>query len=173
MEQKMPGEMRSERLVLRQFTDADAHFIMELLNSEGWKKFIGNRGIESAEDARRYIADTLLAGWQATGIGFYCVETHSDGQPVGMCGLVRRAYLHYPDIGFALLPQYEGRGYAREAARRVLAAAFAMAEIDTVGAIVLPANARSIDLLEALGMHYEKDIEEPGGEILALYRLSR
>ena len=40
--------------------------------------------------------------------------------PIGMCGLFKRTYLDYPDLGYALLHQYHGKGYAIEAAASIL-----------------------------------------------------
>jgi RimJ/RimL family protein N-acetyltransferase len=40
--------------------------------------------------------------------------------PVGMCGLIKRKTLDDVDIGFALLPEYEGNGFATEAAVAVM-----------------------------------------------------
>src|ERR1700741_2419628 len=46
----------------------------------------------------------------------YLVQFKASGQPIGVCGLVRREFLPGPDLGFALLPEFVGRGYATEAA---------------------------------------------------------
>jgi ribosomal-protein-alanine N-acetyltransferase len=48
---------KTRRLVLRPFTLADAPFIVVLLNSEGWLRFIGDRGVRTLDDARTYLQD--------------------------------------------------------------------------------------------------------------------
>ena len=43
--------LKTERLQLRQFTLDDSEFIIRLLNSEGWLKFIGDRNVQTKEQA--------------------------------------------------------------------------------------------------------------------------
>ncbi len=45
----------TERLLINPLSTYDDYFILELLNTEGWIKFIGNRNIHSQADASAYI----------------------------------------------------------------------------------------------------------------------
>jgi [ribosomal protein S5]-alanine N-acetyltransferase len=93
---------------------------------------------------------------------------------VGMCGLVRREGLPDADIGYALLPQHERQGYAREAAQATLAFAFDTAKLARVLAITDPANAASSRLLESIGLRFEKTVQLPKIEgPSALYAITR
>jgi [ribosomal protein S5]-alanine N-acetyltransferase len=47
--------IQTDTLLLEILSENDADFIMELLNTEGWIKYIGNRNINSKEDAIAYI----------------------------------------------------------------------------------------------------------------------
>ncbi|MBO9636114.1 MAG: GNAT family N-acetyltransferase, partial [Chitinophagaceae bacterium] len=131
-------------------------------------RYIGDRGIRDAEGAKRYI-DKIVNNYHVLGFGLYAMELKDTGEVVGLCGLLKREYLPAVDIGYALLPQFEGRGLALEACRSVMEIAVKELEMDTVFAIVTPANARSIHLLEKLGFNLEKEIEE-GGEPLLVYK---
>ncbi len=94
------------------------------------------------------------------------------GEKTGMCGLVKRVGLEYIDLGFALLPQYENKGYAFESSLGVVQYAKNILNIDKLAAITLPSNLPSIKLLEKLGMKFEKRINIPGDpEELLLYKM--
>lgn len=142
--------METSRLRLRRFTEADAAFVLELLNEPGWLRFIGDRGVRDLEAARAYIEKGPGAMYARLGFGLYCVEAKQDGTPLGMCGLLKRDNLEHVDIGFAFLARHQGRGYAREAVVATLGEAHDLG-LSQVAAITNPDNARSIRLLESLG----------------------
>src|SRR5688500_13793001 len=112
--------LETERLALRQFTLDDAEFILELVNEPSWKKYIGDRGINTSDDARKYIETVPLASYAKHGFGLWAVNLKHDGSLVGMCGLIKRDTLDDVDLGFALLARFEGRGYASDAAQATL-----------------------------------------------------
>jgi [ribosomal protein S5]-alanine N-acetyltransferase len=74
--------------------------------------------------------------------------------------LIKRDYLEHHDIGFAFLPQYENRGYDYEAAHAVLKQLLNYAHHSTFLATTIPENTKPIQLLEKLGMRFEKEIIE-------------
>jgi RimJ/RimL family protein N-acetyltransferase len=84
------------------------------------------------------------------------------GQPIGLVGLVKRDYLPEPDLGFALLDAYAGRGLAYEAASAVLPLARAQG-LQRLLAITDPDNRRSIGLLHRLGFELDGPQAVPGG----------
>src|SRR5687767_5877330 len=147
--------LETERLVLRHFTLDDADFILELVNEPGWKKYIGDRGISTLDDARNYIDTVPLASYSKHGFGLWAMDLKHDGSLVGMCGLIKRDTLDDVDLGFALLARFEGRGYAREAAKATLTYARDQLGLRRVVAITTPDNERSGILLERAGMSYE------------------
>lgn len=46
--------LETERLILRPFTLDDAAFIYELVNQPAWKRYIGDRGVDSLAAARTF-----------------------------------------------------------------------------------------------------------------------
>ena len=162
--------IKTERLVLRHFTPDDADFILELVNEPGWKKYIGDRGINTLGDARNYIDTIPLASYEKHGFGLWAVEQKDDGPLVGMCGLLKRDTLEDVDIGFALLSRFERRGYAREAANATLTYAREKLGLRRVVAITTQDNDRSARLLELCGMNFEGPISL-NGETLRLYAI--
>ena len=142
----------NERLRIRYFTLDDAPFILRLLNEPSFITNITDKGIRSLDAARDYLRDGPLASYQKHGFGLNVVELRSDATPIGMCGMLKRDDLPHPDIGYALLPEFCGHGYAFEAARCVFAHHREQHPNDPICAIVKPGNERSIHLLEKLGL---------------------
>lgn len=156
--------LETERLALRRFRTDDALFILELLNDEGWLRYIGDKGVHNLDDAHKYLENGPIAMYARCGHGLYMVERKQDCLPIGMCGLIRRDGLADVDIGFAFLPQYGGMGYAREAAAAVLAYGRDSLGMKRVVAITAPDNVRSIRVLEAVGLEFEKKVKLKPGE---------
>ncbi|MEO8041234.1 MAG: GNAT family N-acetyltransferase [Acidobacteriota bacterium] len=164
--------LTTERLVLRHFTLDDAPFILELLNEPGWKRYIGDRGVNDLDGARNYIETGPVASYRKHGFGLWAVELKSDNSLGGMCGLIKRETLDDVDIGFALLARLEGYGFAREAAEATLAFAQVSLGLSRVVAITTIDNDRSGRLLKRIGMVDQGEVSfAPGGETLRLYAI--
>jgi [ribosomal protein S5]-alanine N-acetyltransferase len=161
--------LETERLVLRQLTLDDAEFVFALTNEPSFLEFIGDKGISTLENARAYITNGPLDSYRRYGYGLWLVQLKVDGVPIGTCGILRKEWLADPDIGYAFLPSYWGRGYALEAAAAVLFHARATWSLDRIAAVVTPHNAPSIRLLEKLGMRFERTVVNPNAEVLALF----
>ncbi|MEL7249763.1 MAG: GNAT family N-acetyltransferase [Bacteroidota bacterium] len=155
--------IETERLLLRQFILEDAPFILELLNSPGWLRFIGDRGVHTEADATKYLEERLIPSYREYGFGFYHVEQKGEQVPIGMCGFAQRPYLDLPDLGFALLPDFTGQGYAVEASNACLAYGQQIG-MKEVTAFTLPTNTSSLKLLERVGFHSPEPFSVPGDE---------
>jgi RimJ/RimL family protein N-acetyltransferase len=162
------------RLFIRPFTLDDAAFIVALLNDPDWLRFIGDRSVRSESDAKRYLENGPLAMYARHGVGLLAIDRLDDGATIGMCGLIRREGLDDVDLGFALLPEARGHGFAREAAEAVLVHGLRELRIPRIVAITMPANAASVRVLEAVGMRFERLVTLPADdEPLALYAIGR
>ena len=144
----------SERLTYRRATVDDAAFMLELLTSPGWLKYIGDRSVYNLQDARQYIREKVLPDYQAPNRGTILAIRKSDGVILGNVGVYNRPGLDNMDFGFAFLPQYHGQGYAYEAGLAGLKWAEAQGHQELL-AITLPENKPSLKLLEKLGFQRE------------------
>lgn len=160
--------LETERLILREFTLADAAFILQLLNTEAWLKNIGDRNVKTLEQAEIYLLNGPIKSYAENGFGLCMIEIKEGGFPAGMCGIIKRANMNKPDIGFAFLPGYMGMGYATEIAKATLAFAKNVLQIPEVCAIVLPSNGASISVLEKAGLQFMEKFSFPGSEELLL-----
>jgi RimJ/RimL family protein N-acetyltransferase len=139
------------RLALRELELSDAPFILQLLNDPGWIRYIGDRGVRTEEGARGYLETRLIPPYRKHGFGLWMVEPREGGEPLGICGLVKRDTLPDPDLGFAFMPQSRGKGYAHESALAVRDYATGVLGIGRLLAITSPANDPSARLLRKLG----------------------
>ena len=142
---------RTDKLLLRHITPADAAFYRQLVNEPAWIASIGDRQVGSLRAAQQQIRDRLMASYDEHGFGLYLVALKDSGPAVGICGLVKRDTLTYPDIGFAFLQAHWGRGYALEAARAVLEHGFGILWLQRILGITTRTNERSARLLGKLG----------------------
>lgn len=154
--------LETERLVLRQFTLDDAQFMLDLLNTPTWLRFIGDRGVRTLEDAENYLKNGSIKSYEINGFGFYAVIEKTTQLPIGMCGLIKRDNLDDIDIGFAFMPDLIGNGFGYESAKATLDYSINQLKIKRLIAIVNPDNEASIALIKKIGMQFERMI--PWGE---------
>lgn len=143
--------IETDRLLLRPFTLDDAAFIVGLLNQPSFIQNIGDRGVRTPAQAVRYLEDGPLASYQKHGHGLEAVVLKATGEPIGMCGLLKRDAFADRDLGYAFLPGFWSKGYAFEAAAATLAHARETLKLETVLAFVSPGNLPSIRLLQKFG----------------------
>lgn len=156
--------LETERLKLREITPDDAQFLYDLLNSPGWIANIGDRKVHNLDDARKYIIHRLFSAYRKFGFGFWVMEQKADGMPVGIAGLVKRDFLEDVDIGYALLPDFYGQGYAVEAAEAVLDFAKRKLALPRLAAILIESNKPSQRVAEKIGLRFERKFTAPGEE---------
>ena len=161
--------LETERLTLREFNTTDADFILLLLNTPTWLKFIGDKNVHSSEDAEHYLINGPLKSYRENGFGLWLVLLKDSSISIGMCGLVQRDYLQDVDIGFALMPEYEGKGYGFEMANATMIHSRKNLQIKSVVAITDANNSSSIKLLNKLGLHYEKPVKSAEGDEVLLF----
>jgi RimJ/RimL family protein N-acetyltransferase len=147
-------EFGTDRLRLREFVMDDAAFILRLLNEPSFIEFIGDRGVRTLQDAERYLREGPLSSYRQYGHGLLRVSLKDGDIPIGMCGLVKRDTLPHPDIGFALLPAFWDQGFVTETARVVMQHGREALGIQVVLGITTPGNARSIAVLQKLGLSF-------------------
>jgi RimJ/RimL family protein N-acetyltransferase len=164
--------IKSNRLTLRPFNLNDAEFIIDLVNQPSFIQNIRDVGVRTVADAEKYLENGPISSYAKNGFGLLAVTLNDTGQPIGMCGLIKRDTLEDVDIGYAFLPDFWGRGYAVEAAQAVMNHAKEVLGLKRVVAIVDPVNDGSIRVLEKIGMAFEKMVRLSEDDIdLRLYSI--
>lgn len=144
--------LETERLILRGWKEADAEGYAQLYGDEDNARFIG--GTLNADDAWRMVAQRL-GQWALRGFALFAVEEKATGTFVGHAGPHYPAGWPEPEIGWGLLPQFHGKGYATEAAFAGLRFAYETLGWKTAMSLVDEMNTPSAKVAMRLGAHYE------------------
>ncbi|MCP4299145.1 MAG: GNAT family N-acetyltransferase, partial [Gammaproteobacteria bacterium] len=112
--------LETARLALRRVTLDDAGLMLAVWNDPAFMHYVGDRGIRTLEEAQEALNEGAFKLYEEHGYGPYCMSLKEDGTQVGICGLFRRDNLDDPDIGFAALPAYRGKGHVGQAAQAVV-----------------------------------------------------
>ena len=153
--------METAQLALREMTEDDVGFYLEMLTDPGFKANIADRGVRSEEDALTNLRDRVFTSYDVHGFGMYLVTRKSDGEAIGMAGLVKRDFLDNVDVGYAFLPRGRGQGFATEAAAACVEFAGQEFGIRRLAAITAPENIPSIRVLEKLGFRNVGTVQFP------------
>ena len=149
----MYSQIETERLRIRPVLLDDKRFILDLVNTKAWLQFIGDRNVKDEKEAEEYI-QRILNNRQF----FYNVfEIKETRQPIGIVSFLYRANFQFPDIGFAILPAFENKGYTFEATEAYLNEVKSTIAENKILSITLPDNENSIRLIEKLGLKYEDE----------------
>ena len=135
----------TSRLAIIPLDESHTGFIYDLVNTPAWKEFIGDRQINTIDEAHSYVHRIL----NDPDIEYWVVSLNENYKNIGIITFIKREYLDHRDIGFAFLPEYSGLGYAREAAEEVLNDLHRVYPV--ILASTMPSNTKSIKLLERLG----------------------
>ncbi len=147
--------LTTDRLLIDHLTLYDNNFILELVNTAGWIKFIGNRNVTSQDEVTAYI-QKIIDNPNTT---YWVVKLKDNLTTIGIITFIKRDYLEYHDIGFAFLPNFATNGYAYEAANTVLDNVIHKYKLTHILATTVPENIGSIKLLKKNGLFFQKEIE--------------
>lgn len=166
--------METRRLKIRLITDEDAHFLFKLMNTKKWLLNIGDRNIVDADRALEYMNARMSPSLQDKGFVNHVMIEKKSGEAVGTCSIHDRKGVEGLDIGYALLSEYEGQGYATEGALLMAKMAFEEFKQQRISAITTDENIGSCKVLERLGFQHQSYIKLPdGNEELRLYTLNK
>jgi RimJ/RimL family protein N-acetyltransferase len=145
--------IETERLTLRGWRNADAAAHHAMCAEPAVMAYLGQP--PSLADSAAVVArqTAILADYGAC---FWALERRDTGGFIGWCGIkpgpVGTPIEDKPEIGWSLVRDAWGQGYAREAAEAALAWGWARLDLPTIWAITVPANRSSRTLMERLGM---------------------
>ncbi|MEO9484210.1 MAG: GNAT family N-acetyltransferase [Ekhidna sp.] len=166
--------IQTERLYLRIIQEEDASFLYQLMNTSKWHQHIGDRKIQSEADAIQYMQDRMHPDLKVKGFVNHVMIEKASGASVGTCSLHNREGVVGMDVGYALLPQFEGNGYAAEGAKAMVNHAFNVYDQSKIHAITNEENTGSCRLLEKLGFVQQGYADLPHlSEHIRLYSLER
>ena len=155
----MPSAMESietERLRLRQWHAGDFEAFARYYADEDNARYVG--GQKDAEGAWRHMA-LQIGHWMLKGFGYWAVDEKATGDFVGCVGLWQSPGWPELELGYWLLREHQGKGYAAEASLRCIAYARESLRAHSLVSYIDPRNDASVRLARRLGAVYEATIE--------------
>jgi RimJ/RimL family protein N-acetyltransferase len=147
------AELRTERLVIRRFRRDDAPAFVAYRSDPDVGRYQSWDGYTFA-DAEQFTLEMerLHPGVPGEWFQFAVADPLSDELLGDVALRVNVNDVGRAELGFTFAPAHQGKGYATEAVRGVIAYAFDRLEVDTVYATTDARNDTSIALLERIGM---------------------
>ncbi len=149
-------QLKTERLLLRQWDNDDFEVFAAYYADEEMARFVG--GKSTRESAWRRMA-SIIGHWTLRGYGYWAVEELNTGQFVGCVGLWFSDGWPELELGYWLTRGMQGKGYATEAARHARDCAFGVVGSSSLVSYIHPDNEPSMRVAETLGAHREAVIE--------------
>jgi len=153
-------EFESERLLFRKLLLSDAKDLLLIRSNDAVMKYLDIARFESIADAEKMIRSVEESYKNENGINWGIVEKHSNNF-IGYFGFWRMIPEHCrAEIGYALKPEYWGRGYMYETINRMVGFGFKNMNLHSIEANVNPDNEKSKNVLEKIGFKKEAYFRE-------------
>lgn len=153
-------ELETERLLLRRIDTTDADAVFELRSDPETMKFIPRPLATSTEQALEHIKiidDKIIAN---EGIN-WAITLKGNPKLLGIIGFYRSRPENFrSEIGYMLLPEFQGKGIITEAIKLALGYGFDVMNLHSVEAIIDPGNEGSAKALEKNGFVKEAHLKE-------------
>lgn len=141
--------LETERMYLRQFTEADAPRIRQLSSAPGVLKYIPEPIPASDEEAKEVIVKIILPQYK-NNLGRWAAQLKENNEFIGWCGL--KLVKDEIDLGYRFLPSAWGKGFATEAAKATLQYGHQQLQLEKIIAHAHIDNIASQKVLEKIGM---------------------
>ncbi|MCL1125040.1 GNAT family N-acetyltransferase [Shewanella surugensis] len=152
---------QTPRLIIREFDLDDVQAVYDFNAPKEVNLYTGDAGMcESLEDAKNIITDIWLKEYQTIGFGRWAVVLKETGDVIGFCGFKQETRIDEVDIGYRFHPDFWGKGFATEANLACIEYAKQHMPLDLVVGDAVADNQASINVLQKLGMHFVKELQE-------------
>ena len=153
----------TERLVLRDWRDADWAEFFRVTNTPAVMRWLGGVLDEAGKEATRARVESCAA---SNGFCFWAIERKDDAALLGFCGLKRAnapgsTVIDKMEVGWRLREDAWGKGYAKEAAIAAIDAGFDRFHADEIVALTVIDNEASWGLMKRLGMRRRAELDYP------------
>ena len=162
--------LETPRLYLRQFNLEDAPLILCLNGSFEVVRYVHEPVLENQDQAEAILREKILPQYDL-GFGRWAIHLREDHRFIGWCGLKKMEKPDLIDLGFRLVPEAWGLGYATEAARATVDYGLRQLHLPLITALVLSENRASRNILEKIGMKRAGTTQESGATVL-VYTIS-
>lgn len=143
----------TERLFLRPLNESDTDAVFAMRSSADVMRFI--RPLQTKKSESESWINLVSSRWKTEKIGFCAVIEKSSGKFIGWCGLWLLAETQETEVGYALIKDFWGKGYATEASEAFLRYGFETLNLEKIVAVANPENENSRRVMERLGMNFD------------------
>jgi ribosomal-protein-alanine N-acetyltransferase len=163
--------IQTDRLSLARIRPEDVQDLVAMHQDDRFVEVFGHR---SSPEHERELTARQVEAWDGGGFGQWTLRDRPTGAFVGRGGLrpVTIEAVDEVELGYALRPEWWGRGLATEMSRVALEIGFEGLGLDSIVAFTMPTNTRSRRVMEKMGMTFERDIVWAGMPHV-LYRITR
>ena len=141
-------DLASERLLLRQITPGDVNEIFALRSDPETMKYIPRPLVTSMDEAINHIEIIQDKTEKNEGIN-WAITLKGSSKMIGIIGHYRVKWEHFrSEIGYMLLPEYQGKGIISEAIQLMINYGFYEMQMHSLEAIIDPKNTASAKVLE-------------------------
>lgn len=163
MEQKM-DELETSRLLLRQFTINDLADLGSIFSDPDVMRFLGKDCLPMSLEETEVALKSMIQHWHRHGFGRWAVVDSASGRLIGYAGI--RSLDGRAELVYLLAKEYWGKGLATEIAKNCLKYAIEAKGFDEVVALTRPLNSKSRRVMEKIGMHYVRDANYFGIDVV-------
>jgi ribosomal-protein-alanine N-acetyltransferase len=158
-----PRELRTERLLIRQFEEADLDALHDMRSREESVRWLYEDPPSLLEDRARLERRMHNVRFALTGDGIGFAVLAGSRLVADVSLFLRSAEHHQGEIGFITHPDHWGKGYATEAARAALAFGLDELALDEIVSFTAEVNLRSRSVMERIGMTHDPadDFDHP------------
>jgi RimJ/RimL family protein N-acetyltransferase len=149
-------ELETDRLVLRYWRQDDFNVYADYYADPETARFVG--GQKKRDLAWRHMA-AVVGHWTLKGFGQWAVEEKSTGKVIGCIGLWEPEGWPELEVGYWLVEEAQGKGYATEATLRARRYAYEALGAPTLVSYIDPENEPSKRLAERMGAWHDETIE--------------
>ena len=152
--------LETERLILRRVDNNDIKEVLALRSNAETMKYIPRPLLKNDEDALAHIAMIDEKIESNEGIN-WAITIKGDPKLIGVIGHYRIQKEHYrAEIGYMILPEYNGKGIVTEAVREAVKYGFEVMKLHSIEAVIEPGNLASAKVLEKNGFIKEAHLKE-------------
>jgi len=165
-----PPRIETERLIFREFRQEDFLVYEKLAADINVMRYLGGKTMNQVE-AWRHMA-MMVGHWTLRGYGYFALEEKETRQFIGRAGFTNPTGWPGFELGWTISPTHQRRGFAFEAAQRLLRFAFDELDKSHVISLIHKDNAPSRRVAEKLGETVEGETEVLGMPVL-IYGIDR
>ncbi len=157
---KIPTSLKTDRLLIRRYNSEDLEGLYRFFNNKEVTRYTDMPASQSYGETKAFL-DMLIDSYDSDEPIFaMAICKIDDGEVVGSCGFASDEFLPETQIYYAISPEYQGQGYASEAAGKLIEYMFLVLDIDRISVYCSPENPASLKVAGKIGLKYKGQVRQ-------------